>query len=206
MSNPKSNRPNKSALKACKQVSKHNSGRDTLYKVAYNKQAYKLCLLGFTDKELANDFDVSESTINAWKLTYPLFLESIKRGKVMADAEIAESLFQRAKGFSVEKEKVFMHQGEIIRANQVDYYPPDIAAAKLWLTNRQPEKWRQKDKAEDNNTLDPETIVFLSGEFEDRLRKIREDAAKLREERGLTNNRDIMQGYKDSASIKSNSE
>ncbi|MCV5597561.1 hypothetical protein OFN66_28085, partial [Escherichia coli] len=46
---------------------------------AYAEQARKLCLLGYTDAELADFFEVSESTINKWKLDYPKFSESIKK-------------------------------------------------------------------------------------------------------------------------------
>lgn len=53
--------------------------RPTKYQEAYAEQARKLCLLGYTDAELADFFEVSESTINKWKLDYPEFSESIKR-------------------------------------------------------------------------------------------------------------------------------
>ncbi|MCV5625819.1 hypothetical protein OFN31_29725, partial [Escherichia coli] len=49
------------------------------YQEAYAEQARKLCLLGYTDAELADFFEVSESTINKWKLDYPKFSESIKK-------------------------------------------------------------------------------------------------------------------------------
>lgn len=53
--------------------------RPTKYQEAYAEQARKLCLLGYTDAELADFFEVSESTINKWKLDYPEFSESLKR-------------------------------------------------------------------------------------------------------------------------------
>lgn len=53
--------------------------RPTKYQEAYAEQARKLCLLGYTDAELADFFEVSESTINKWKIDYPKFSESIKR-------------------------------------------------------------------------------------------------------------------------------
>lgn len=47
----------------------------------------KLCLLGATDKELGDFFNVTEQTINNWKKDFPSFFESIKRGKIDADAK-----------------------------------------------------------------------------------------------------------------------
>ena len=45
-----------------------DSGRPTKYKDEYCEQAYKLCLLGATDKEMADFFQVSLSTLNLWKI------------------------------------------------------------------------------------------------------------------------------------------
>ena len=58
------------------------AGRPTNYKKEYDEQAYKLCLLGATDKEMADFFNVKEQTINNWKKNHPSFFESIKRGKI----------------------------------------------------------------------------------------------------------------------------
>ena len=75
-------------------------GRPTEYKAEYVEQAYKLCLLGHTDRELGGFFGVAETTINNWKLAHPEFFEAIINGKEVADAEVAASLYQRAKGYS----------------------------------------------------------------------------------------------------------
>lgn len=40
------------------------AGRPTDYREEYNEQAYKLCLLGATDAELGDFFNVTEQTIN----------------------------------------------------------------------------------------------------------------------------------------------
>ena len=60
-------------------------GHPTDYKPEYPEQARKLCLLGYTDVELAGFFEVCERTINNWKVEHPEFLQSIKSGKVEAD-------------------------------------------------------------------------------------------------------------------------
>ena len=74
------------------------TGRPTAYRKKYDKLALNYCLLGATDKELADFFEVSERTINAWKAAQPTFLQSIKRGKAQADAEVASRLYERACG------------------------------------------------------------------------------------------------------------
>lgn len=128
-------------------------GRPSAYKPEYADQARKLCLLGATDKKMADFFGVSEQTLNAWKTAHPEFLESITRGKEIADAEIAEALFHRAKGYSHPEDDIrTLSMGaagsEIVITPTIKHYPPDTQAASLWLRNRQPELWRDKVQQE----------------------------------------------------------
>lgn len=115
-------------------------GRPTRYRKEYAEQARKLCLLGYTDKELADFFQVQESTINNWKKAHPEFLESLKDGKDIVDSDIVKSLYNRAKGMKVQEEK--MVDGEVISLEKE--IPPDPTSMIFWLKNRQPAKFRDK--------------------------------------------------------------
>jgi len=133
--------------------------RPTKYDKNYCEQAYKLCLLGAIDKELADFFDVEESTINNWKIAYPEFLESIKRGKTYADANVADRLYQRAMGYEhpdVDIRTVALgdNQGsEVVQTPIIKCYPPETTAAIFWLKNRQRDKWRDKTDVEHSGNL-----------------------------------------------------
>ena len=120
-------------------------GRPTKYKEEYNELAYKLCLLGHTDEELAQFFEVHVSTIHQWKLDYPDFSDSIKNGKEFADIEIVQSLHNRARGMTLKKQ-VVKGEGAIVEVE--DEIPPDTTAMIFWLKNRQPKKWRDKQVQE----------------------------------------------------------
>lgn len=132
----------------------NEGGAPTKYKEEYAEQAYRLCLLGLTDAQLATYFEVSDATVDNWKAEHKEFLGAVKRGKVIADAKVAEGLFKRAKGFTKKGlEKVFMFQGEIVRADINEYYPPDPGAALNWLKNRQRELWRDKQDVEHSGEI-----------------------------------------------------
>lgn len=149
------------------------AGRPTAYRPEYAQQVYKLCLLRATDVELADFFGVSERTLNTWKDKHPEFLQSITRGKVQADAEVAEKLRERAMGYSHPEEKIFQSGGEIIRAETIRHYPPDTQAASLWLRNRQPDKWRDKQDHEvtgrDGGPIEQKITLDMSPEEASRL-------------------------------------
>lgn len=125
-------------------------GRPSDYREPYAEQAYKLCLLGSTDAEMADFFGVNELTINRWKSAHPEFCKSITRGKTEADANVAERMYQRAMGYSHDAVKIFMPAGakKPVYAPYTEHYPPDTQAASLWLRNRQSGKWRDKTEHE----------------------------------------------------------
>lgn len=123
-------------------------GRPTKYKEEYSEQAYKLCLLGHTDAELASFFEVDERTINNWKIDYPDFFQSIKKGKEIADGNVVQSLYHRAIGYQAPDIDIKMYEGQIIETPYTKHYPPDATSAIFWLKNRQPKKWRDKQVTE----------------------------------------------------------
>lgn len=149
-------------------------GRPSKFKEEYANQAYKLCLLGSTDKDMANFFDTSEQTINQWKKDYPEFLESIKRGKEIADATVAEKLYHRAIGYEHEDIQFATFQGEITdREIYIKHYAPDPTAAIFWLKNRQRDKWRDKQEIESTNTnINTDVSNLTDAEIEQRLAKL----------------------------------
>lgn len=124
--------------------------KNSKYKSEYDKLCYNYCLLGAKDTELAEFFDVSEQTINAWKKAHPTFLESIKKGKSIADGNVANSLYNRAIGYSHPEQKVFNNQGEILTHETVKHYAPDPTSGIFWLKNRQPKLWRDKQEIDNN--------------------------------------------------------
>lgn len=132
------------------------TGRPTKYQESYNIQAFKLCLLGATDKEIADFFEVNEDTVHEWKKVYPNFSESIKAGKDEADANVGHSLYQRALGYSHPEVDIRVIGSEIVQTDIVKHYPPDPTSMIFWLKNRQKTKWR--DKTETDITSGGEAI------------------------------------------------
>lgn len=127
---------------------KHPGGRPTKYDPAFCEQAAKLCELGATDIELADFFGVDTVTIYRWKNANERFCKAVIVGKEKADQRVERAFFNKAVGYTFESEKVFQHQGEIIRAATLEHVPPDAGAALNWLKNRKPDEWRDKQDIE----------------------------------------------------------
>lgn len=129
-------------------------GRPSKYKPEFVEQARKMCaLLGATDRELAEFFEVSEATLNTWKIEHPEFLEALKSGKESADARVEKSLYQRAIGYSHPEDDIRTvaigdGMSEITITPTVKHYPPDTTACIFWLKNRRKDQWRDKQEIE----------------------------------------------------------
>lgn len=148
---------------------KHPGGRPSEYKKQYVEQAFKLCLLGATDKTLADFFEVSEATINTWKIKHPEFLESLRAGKDSADANVAHSLYKRATGYTYDSEKIMtVSDGQncgshIERVPIKEHCPPDVTATIFWLKNRKPSTWRDKQDVEHQGNAENPVVIINAG-------------------------------------------
>ncbi len=124
---------------------KKKVGRKTDFKPEYIELGYNYVLLGAIDQELAEFFGVLERTLNSWKKKFPEFLQSIKKGKVQADGEVVSKLYNRAIGLTFDEVTIEKKGRKIVsKKTTTKHIPADTNAAKFWLTNRQPEKWRNK--------------------------------------------------------------
>ena len=135
-----------------------STGRPTKYKAKFAAIAKAMCRLGATDTDLADEFGVDTATIWRWQSKHPAFCKALKVGKGAFDDQVERALALRARGFAYDAVKVMQHNGEPVYAPYREYVPPDVGAAKLWLTNRRPDEWREKTEAK--HTLDA-TEPFL---------------------------------------------
>lgn len=133
-------------------------GRPPKYKPSFADQAAKLCLLGATNADLADFFEVSIRTVERWTVEHEDFCRAVKEAKDAADAKVERSLYQRAVGYTFDSEKVFNNRGEIVRAKTREHVAPDVTAQIFWLKNRQRERWRDKQDVEHSGDVTFTTV------------------------------------------------
>ena len=119
----------------------------TLYDSSMDNTAMNFCLLGATNEQLADALDVCPRTLETWIERYPGLRKAIFDGRRGADAKVARSLYERAVGSKVTEVKFATYEGQI--SDTVEYekqLPPDVSAARLWLFNREKEKWQNEGR------------------------------------------------------------
>ena len=115
---------------------------------------------GLTDKQMAHNIGIAESTLNEWKNRFPEFKESLKRGKEVIDREVENALLKTALGFYYTEEQV-TNSGGVVTTKK--YAKPNTTAQIFWLKNRKQVEWRDKQEIEQTNR----NIDIVVGEWED---------------------------------------
>jgi len=110
-------------------------------------QVRAIAMRGLSEEKISELFDISRRQLAYWKAQYPLFKKALEDGYTDADAAVLSAVYQSAIGYTHDEEKIFQWDGDIIRADTVKHYKPDMVAAKLWLTNRQKDYWKDRHHA-----------------------------------------------------------
>jgi transcriptional regulator with XRE-family HTH domain len=131
----------------------------------------KRAALGLTMKELAEELGICEASLKNWKNEHPELLAAIRRGTMKANEEVAGAVFTSAKGYHKKVEKAIPGIG-IEKVNE--YYPPNIHAARYYLSNRDPSRWREKNFVEHEGSAPILNITVSS----DQVKKNIEDDIK----------------------------
>lgn len=104
---------------------------------------------GLTDKQIASNIGINETTLNRWKKDHLPIMQVLKESKEIADRQVENALHKNATGFYYE-EDVVTNQGNVVRVKK--YSKPNTTAQIFWMKNRKPEYWRDKQEIEQTNT------------------------------------------------------
>jgi hypothetical protein len=104
---------------------------------------FRLAAAGMTLAQLAIVFNVSTTTVAAWKRD-PRYAKYLQEGKDVADEAVVRSLWERANGYSWDDTAVTSYQGNVEKTPIVKHMAPDVLACIFWLKNRRPNEWKDR--------------------------------------------------------------
>ncbi len=119
-------------------------GQPTKYDAKYHPKIVKyMTRTGMTDKEISKDLEISESTLNLWKLKHPEFSESLKENKNFIDSLVEDSLLKRALGFDYVETTIIEKKGKTVETRTTNKKViGSEKAQQYWLNNRQSKYWK----------------------------------------------------------------
>ena len=143
----------------------YKSGKDYIqWNDKRPSQAYKYALTGMTDKQIAKEMEVADSTFEYWKRNRLEFLTELNRGRMPANANVAKSLYKMALGYDY-KEQVVVKSG---RGTYKTVIVTKHKCAESWaavkiLSMRMPELWSETHRVEVTNTNINISKIDLTG-------------------------------------------
>lgn len=118
-------------------------------------QARRMCqYLGATNDQMAEFFGMSRRHFYDLLAENPELKEAVELGKLAADANVAESLYKSATGYSHADVDIKVVDGCIVETPLVKHYPPNPVSCIFWLTNRQRGLWRRKPTEESHSDVE----------------------------------------------------
>ena len=106
---------------------------------------------GLTDEQIAHNIGIARTTLIDWKKKYPDIYYALKRGKEVVDIEVENALLKRALGYAYVETKTETGGKGIKTTTTIKEVVPDVAAQIIWLKNRRPDKWREKQPEEESS-------------------------------------------------------
>jgi hypothetical protein len=128
------------------------------------EQAHNYCLLGATNDELAQFFDVSPGTIDRWIAGHAAFGDAVRSGRVAADPRVARGLFSREVGYDCTVERMAIVAGELKPVTSTIHYPANVQACIFWLRTRRRQTWRDTPNDRPADTVDDLALLEAAGE------------------------------------------
>ena len=133
----------------------NSQGRPYKYKPEYATVARAMSYVGSTMEQIAEFLGVNRRTLYSWKETHSDFADALE-ARTYGTAEVVLALHQRAVGYSTvetveELEPMAGGMAVSKEKRTIKHVPPDIKAIELWLKNRAPDDWSQRDDTGDED-------------------------------------------------------
>lgn len=108
---------------------------------------------GLSNKQIAHNIGITETTLYEWIKSYPVFSEALKQGKEVIDRQVENALLKSALGYESEETKTYMKDdGNGKQTKHVERTKKQVqsnaAAMIFWLKNRKPQDWRERKETE----------------------------------------------------------
>lgn len=130
---------------------------------------------GLSQGQIAHNLGIGRSTLEKYKKQNIEIMNSLKKGQRRSNQEVENALFKKATGYEVEevqaykvKETYYDDKNNKCTKEKIETvtvkrsYPPDLAAIKFWLMNRNRKEWSENPN---KDSIDREELNLKKKEF-----------------------------------------
>lgn len=127
---------------------KQKQGRKSAYRPSFDASSRLHAATGKSDADIAKELDISTTTLRNWRESHPSLHAAIQDGRDhWAVTTVEQSLIKRAQGYNYTEKIVEDSEKSGKRvATMTKHMPPDTKAAQFVLTNRAPDRWKNKQE------------------------------------------------------------
>lgn len=144
---PKRAKPKPTKKKKPKRIRKGEMGPPSYYSPQLVVKIIELTAAGKTIYEITDAVGIGTATLYRWAEIHPDLRDAIEVAREVANARVERALLARAEGCSVPAIKIHFDKfGRVKTYKYTEHYPPDTAAASLWLTNNMKSKWKNSQR------------------------------------------------------------
>ena len=111
---------------------------------------------GLTDEQIAANAGIATATLYDWKKRHPEVSEALKKGKEVVDVQVENALLKRALGYTYTETKKERTAEGVRTTTTIKEVVPDTTAQIVWLKNRRPDRWRDKQDIHVSGSLNTE--------------------------------------------------
>ncbi len=127
-------------------------------------QVAKLSQAGHTKEFIASFFGIDQDEFKRWMLKHPSLVKALEVKDPEKVKNVESCLYHRAIGYSLLERKVEGvddKTGLPIVDSKVKQLPPDMDAIKFYLTNKDPEKWKNRRDTKNEHDIKGELATRL---------------------------------------------
>ncbi len=138
---------------------KNPGSKPVKWRTTILREVFELARFGMTNREIAEFYQVNQSTIDYWGRTKPEFKEALDDGRLRSSLKVVDSVYKEAVGYKYVEEhkryKITTEGEKTLTQHEVTskYARPNITAAIYLLKVRHGDKWMDVVRTEVESTI-----------------------------------------------------
>ena len=105
---------------------------------------------GYAYRDIAKQIGITVKQLRRWRKEYPEITNALSKGREVTDYKVESALLKSALGYTTKETTIVsvLKDGQMVEAKRqtvIKEVAPSVSACQVWLYNRMPDKWKNKN-------------------------------------------------------------